>query len=210
MTGIAIFAFLIICVIIWIVLNLFGEEPKEDKLHIPSVGQFKKVNKSQFQIDYSQFMEGLYGLGIKDIKPKTKWDKVYESIKLPERATTGSAGYDFFSPVSFILQPGETIKFPTGIKVDIDAGWVLKLYPRSSVGFKYDTMLSNTVGIVDSDYYYSNNDGHMWVKLKNNGTKPLVVVAGDRVVQGIFVPFGITYDDCTVEKRIGGIGSSGK
>ena len=67
----------------------------------------------------------------------------------------------------------------------------------------------NTVSIIDSDYFYVNNEGHIFIKLKNNRDKPFVVNAGDRIVQGIFVPYGITVDDDVKDERRGGIGSTG-
>ena len=89
---------------------------------------------------------------------------MYEGIKLPVRATSGSAGYDFFAPFDFILAPSQTIKIPTGIRCEIDEGWVLKIYPRSGLGFKFRLQLNNTVGIIDSDYFYSDNEGHIFIK----------------------------------------------
>ena len=83
----------------------------------------------------------------------------YDQICLPRRATSGSAGYDFFAPFDFSLMPNETIKIPTGVRVKIDEGWVLKIYPRSSLGFKYRLTLNNTVGIIDSDFY---QDDQLW------------------------------------------------
>ena len=81
--------------------------------------------------------------------------EIYEGICLPKRATSGSAGYDFFAPVDLKLEPGETVKVPTGIRVWMEPEWVLKCYPRSGLGFKFRLQLNNTVGIIDSDYYYS-------------------------------------------------------
>ena len=135
---------------------------------------------------------------------------IYEGIQLPIRATAGSAGYDFKSPISFLLKPNETIKIPTGIRVSIDEGWVLKIYPRSSLGFKYRLQLNNTVGIIDSDYYYSDNEGHIFAKLTNdtNEGKAVEISAGSGFMQGIFVEYGITYDDSVDVKRNGGFGST--
>ena len=137
---------------------------------------------------------------------------VYEGIKLPKRATAGSAGYDFFAPFDFELKAGETIKIPTGIRVKIDDGWVLKLYPRSGLGFKYRLQMNNTVGIIDSDYYDSDNEGHIFIKITNdsNEGKTLAVKCGEGFAQGIFVEYGITYDDDVCEIRNGGFGSTTK
>ncbi len=134
----------------------------------------------------------------------------YLNIALPKRATKGSAGYDFFIPVSLNIEPGETVKVATGIRVKIDQGWVLKIYPRSSLGFKYRLTLNNTVGIIDSDYYFADNEGHIFIKMTNCGEKPIVLEQGKAFAQGVFVEYGITYDDECEIQRTGGIGSTDK
>ena len=91
----------------------------------------------------------------------------YQNLKLPKRATSGSAGYDFYAPFDITLKPGETAKIPTGIRAKMENGWVLMIFPRSGFGFKYRLMLDNTVGVIDSDYYYSDNEGHIMVKVTN-------------------------------------------
>lgn len=146
-----------------------------------------------------------------DICPVLELAKdAYEIIKLPKRATKGSAGYDFYAPFDFTLKPGETIKIPTGIRCKMEEGWVLKIYPRSGLGFKYRLQLNNTVGIIDSDYYYSDNEGHIMIKITNdsNENKTVEVQKGQGFAQGIFVEFGITYDDDTTDERNGGFGST--
>ena len=129
---------------------------------------------------------------------------------LPRRATAGSAGYDFFAPAAFALAPGEMVKIPTGVRARIADGWVLMLFPRSGLGFKYRLMLSNTVGVVDADYFGAKNEGHIFVKLTNAGDRPLSVAAGEAFAQGVFVPFGLTEDDDADGVRTGGFGSTGK
>ena len=135
-----------------------------------------------------------------------------ENIKLPRRATAGSAGYDFFAPVRLILAPGETIKIPTGIRVEMEPEWVLKCYPRSGLGFKYRLQLNNTVGVIDSDYFYSDNEGHMFSKITNdtNEEKTIDIAQGEGFMQGIFVEYGITLDDDVTDVRNGGFGSTTK
>lgn len=138
--------------------------------------------------------------------------KVYDALKLPKRATRGSAGYDFFAPFDFKLAPGETIKIPTGIRAEMEEDWVLKLYPRSGLGFKYRLQMNNTVGIIDSDYFYSDNEGHIFVKITNdsNEGRTVEVAAGTGFVQGIFLEYGITVDDDADGIRNGGFGSTTK
>lgn len=134
----------------------------------------------------------------------------YEHIELPRRATSGSAGYDFFCPVGFELPAGGTIKIPTGIRAIIEEGWVLTLYPRSSLGFKYRFQLDNSVGVIDSDYAHSDNEGHIFLRMTNDSRegKGLRLTAGTAFAQGIFLPFGITVDDDAQGVRNGGFGST--
>ena len=138
--------------------------------------------------------------------------EIYNDIKLPKRATVGSAGYDFYAPFDIVLAPGETIKIPTGIRVKMEVNYVLKLYPRSGLGFKYRLQLNNTVGIIDSDYYYSDNEGHIFAKITNdsNEGKTVTINKGEGFMQGIFIEYGITIDDDTTEIRNGGFGSTTK
>lgn len=136
----------------------------------------------------------------------------YENIILPKRATVGSAGYDFFAPFDFELKAGESINIPTGIRVKIADGWVLLVCPRSGFGFKYRLQLDNTVGVIDSDYYYSDNEGHIYIKLTNDSHegRTLSVKCGQAFAQGIFTLFGITEDDNACDVRNGGFGSTTK
>ena len=163
-----------------------------------------------FKVSYEQFENGM-----KDVFPamsEKEIEELYWNIKLPKRATTGSAGYDFYTPFSFTLKPGETIKVPTGIRVKMDENWVLKLYPRSGLGFKFRLQLNNTVGIIDSDYFNSDNEGHIFAKITNdsNEEKMLSLEKGAGFMQGIFLEYGITVDDDADGVRNGGFGSTGK
>ena len=145
------------------------------------IAKFEKVSYNQFKND---FMDSFPQYNEKEV------EEIYHSIQLPKRATKGSAGYDFYSPIDFELNPGQTIKIPTGIRLQ----------------------LNNTVGIIDSDYYNSDNEGHMFVKLTNdsNEDKSLSLKAGQGMVQGIFFEFGIVEDDDVTEERNGGFGSTTK
>ena len=165
------------------------------------VAQFEKVSLSQFKADWEDSFSGNYNI-----------EQIYNNIKMPKRATTGSAGYDFCSPLDFELKPGETIKIPTGIRVRINDGWVLKLYPRSGLGFKFRLQMNNTVVIIDSDYYNSSKEGHIFCKITNdsNEGKTVSLKQGDGFCQGIFVEYGITFDDVADGIRNGGFGSTSK
>ena len=165
------------------------------------IAQFEKVSFAQFESGFSDA----------DFS-KEEILAMYESLPLPKRATKGSAGYDFFAPFDITLKPGQTIKIPTGVRAKMEEEWVLKLYPRSGLGFKYRLQLNNTVGIIDSDYYYSSNEGHIFAKITNdsNENKTVEIKAHTGFMQGIFIEYGITYDDDVVDIRDGGFGSTTK
>lgn len=167
------------------------------------IAKFHKVSQEQFIAGWEKVFT---------TSTKEEIIEIYEAIILPQRATSGSAGYDFFSPLTFSLKPDETILIPTGIRVEIEEGWVLKLYPRSGFGFKFRLQLNNTVGIIDSDYFYSDNEGHIFAKITNdtNEDKLVYIEEGIGFMQGIFVEYGITFDDDATDVRNGGFGSTGK
>lgn len=165
------------------------------------VGNFEKVSFEQFAAD----MKTEFGVSEAEVK------EMYDQIELPARATVGSAGYDFKTPISFTLEPGDSVKIPTGIRVRIDDGWWMCCAPRSGLGSKYRMQLDNTIGVVDSDYYNADNEGHLYAKITNDSFdgKVLSVKAGDRFMQAIFIPYGITYSDAANGVRSGGWGSTG-
>lgn len=167
------------------------------------VAHFEKVSEERFLNDFT------------DAFPEyTKDDakKVYDDLMLPKRATKKSAGYDIFMPITVTLKPNETVKIPTGIRVSMREDYVFMIYPRSGLGFKYRLQLNNTVGIIDADYYDSDNEGHMFVKLTNdtNEEKTVTMEKGTGFAQGIFMQYGITDDDDVEAIRNGGFGSTTK
>ena len=166
------------------------------------IAKFEKVTAARFAADWVASFGGSEAAAL----------TVYNSIRLPRRATTGSAGYDFFMPSAMTLAPGQQIRIPTGIRVCMEPGWVLQCYPRSGLGFKYRLQLNNTVGIIDSDYFYSDNEGHIFAKLTNdtNENKTVELGKGTGFMQGIFVEYGITVDDDATAVRNGGFGSTTK
>ena len=158
------------------------------------VARFMHVSSQRFRADWQEAFGGI---------------PVPEMPSLPRRATAGSAGYDFFSPLGFSLAPGSCVRIPTGVRARIDDGWVLMLFPRSGLGFKYRLQLNNTVGVVDADYFGARNEGHIFIKLTNAGDRTVSVGAGEAFAQGIFLPFGLTDDDDARGERTGGFGSTG-
>jgi len=132
-----------------------------------------------------------------------------QEIPLPRRATAGSAGYDFTAPAETVIPAGGSALIPTGIRAEMETGWVLMLFPRSSLGFKYGIRLSNTAGIIDSDYAFAKNEGHIMVKLRNPSGAPVVIGKGERFCQGVFLPYGTAEEDGEFAEREGGFGSTG-
>lgn len=163
------------------------------------IAQFEKVSYEQFKKDVNKLVPEFDENTIR---------YYYDKIQLPTRATKGSAGYDFKAPYGFDIMKGKPRVIPTGIRCKIDEGWVLQIYPRSGLGFKHGVALYNTVGIIDSDYYYSDNEGHIMLKLR--AEKSVVFDAGDGIAQGILMVYGITIDDNTDVERNGGFGSTGR
>jgi len=159
-----------------------------------TVARFERVSPPQFAKDAKAFAHAL----------------PVEEIPLPRRATQGSAGYDFTCPVEVTMLPGESAVIPTGMRVLMQPGWVLVNCPRSSLGRKYGIRLANTVGIIDSDYSFTDNQGHILVMLVNGGSEPVTLHPGDRFCQGILLPHGLAEEDEVTATRIGGFGSTGK
>lgn len=165
---------------------------------IPIIAEFNKVSLAQFIKDY------------KDNKLSPK--EIYEDIlKLPVRSSIDSAGHDFVLTKDINLKPGASVVIETGINVKIATGWVLLILPRSGLGVKFRVQLNNTVGVIDGDYIKADNEGHILITITNDSKegKSVVLKAGDRFVQGIFVPYGITNHDSPLGLRTGGHGSSG-
>ena len=164
------------------------------------IARFEKVSYEQFKNDWLK------------IFPETEdVREIYDCIKLPKRATSGSAGYDFFAPADIEFVRGKSTLVPTGIRACIEEGWVLSIYPRSGLGFKHRCQLDNTVGIIDADYYNALNEGHIMIKIScdaHDEGHRLEVGSGEGFAQGIFTQFGITYDDDADGVRSGGFGST--
>lgn len=158
------------------------------------MNKFEKVSRKQYENDIGDCFY------------------VYDTIKIPRRATKYSAGYDFFAPYSFALEPGCSAKIPTGIRVSLDENKVLFIAPRSSLGFKYRVQLDNTIGVIDADYYNSDNEGHIWIKITNDSKKgeQVVIKQGEAFAQGIILEYFKTDDDNADGVRNGGLGSTTK
>lgn len=158
-----------------------------------SVARFEHVSQQQFAQDMRQ----------QDAMAVTE-------IPLPRRATQGSAGYDYVCPADVTMQPGEQVLIATGIRAWMEPGWVLINCPRSSLGRKHGIRLANTIGVIDSDYYAADNEGHILVMLVNGGDHTVTIRKGERFCQGIFLPYGLADEESVSTQRTGGFGSSGQ
>lgn len=166
------------------------------------VAKFEKVSWGQFQKDYvDTFGEGKT-INMDDVR------KIYDDIKLPCRKTRFSAGHDISIPFNITLPSKEKLMIPTGVRCKMDTDYVMFIVPRSSLGIKKGLRISNTIPVIDSDYYDANNEGHIFVSVINDGKEPIKFKAGDNIVQALFVLYGIADDDVVTAERTGGIGST--
>ncbi len=156
--------------------------------------KFEKISFKQFKKDISDDRE------------------LYDSIEIPKRSTSKSAGYDIRSMEHGIIKVGEAMNFKTGLKVSMNEDEVLYVYSRSSYAYKYNVCLMNNVGVIDSDYYNNpDNEGHFQIRLVNLGDKDFEVNIGDRIAQGVFMKYlTVDNEELINNKRSGGIGSTGK
>ena len=164
-----------------------------------SIARFTRVSQARYEKD-------LLSLGEKAPAAALPLSE----IPLPRRATAGSAGYDFVCPLETTLPPEGEALIPTGIRAEMEEGWVLLLFPRSSLGFRHGLRLANTVGVIDSDYAFADNEGHILVKLRNPQKTPVTLGRGDRFCQGVFVPCGTAEEEEPPQVRKGGFGSTGR
>ena len=133
----------------------------------------------------------------------------YEDVPLPTRATKYSAGYDLAVTEDITLLPGETKVYTTGLCAYMLSDEYLAIHVRSSLGIKHRITLSNSTGIVDSDYIQSDNGGHIMMALTNNGSDVFQAAKGSRVAQGIFMKYLVADGDNVTTERNGGWGSTG-
>ena len=178
---------------------------------------FEKITREQWVKD----MVNLHHLEHPTEENFKEINKLYDSIKLPRRATKYSAGYDFYVSGEVIIPMENSGVIPTGIRwvcdKEEDKNKVLQLYPRSGIGFKTGVRLMNTVGIIDADYWEGDNEGHIMLKIYNpmnlhsNPTGHLQVKSGEAIVQGVITKYHTCdNEEEIVEKRIGGMGSTDK
>lgn len=162
------------------------------------VAEFEKVSFDQFVQDWEEKFH------------KYPEESIYGSLKYPARATKGSAGHDFIAPADFVVRSGDAIIIPTGMRCKILRGWTLFIFIRSSLGIKADAWIGNGTGVIDEDYYFADNEGHIFVKIKNCSPNTLKIKKGEAFCQGVFTLYGVADREEVTEERTGGIGSTGK
>ena len=124
---------------------------------------------------------------------------LYNNIKIPQRDSDATAGYDICILKDIKLKPNEILKIPTGLKCCFEKDEVLLLVVRSSMGFKHNIRLCNQVGVIDADYYNNkDNEGHIWIKIQNEGNEEVYLKAGKAIVQAIFLKYLTTNNDKTL------------
>lgn len=168
------------------------------------MAEFYKVSFEQFKkaCRYLESAGTLWLSSDEEIK------EYYDEIQLPQRATDGSAGYDFHMPFSASFVSSVATMVPSGIGVRLDHRTFLMCVPRSGLGFKYGMRLMNSVGVIDEDYSSADNEGHIMAKITTE--EPFMLDKGDRFMQGIIVPyFTVDNDEPITSKRTGGFGSTG-
>ena len=142
----------------------------------------------------------------------------FEDVKLPQRSTVGSAGYDFFAPEditipSSINEDGsisEPFLLKTGVKAKFPSNEVLLLFNRSSNPKRKSLVIPNSVGVVDSDYYNNpDNEGEIGFLFWNLSREDIEIHKGEKIGQGIFQKFLTVDNDLVTQERLGGFGSTG-
>lgn len=166
------------------------------------VAQFEKVSLEQFARDIVDVFDTFYSM--------EEIEEIYNSIELPVRATKFSAGHDIKIPFAKSINPNDTLKIPTGIRCKMDENYVMLVFPRSSLGIKKGMVIMNTVPVIDADYYNADNEGHIFICIKNTSDKLFNLNKNDAITQAVFVPFGVADNGEVTTERVGGIGSTGK
>lgn len=161
------------------------------------------------KVSYDQYLASHMEVPFENDETRDYFTKIeYNELKIPSRATRGSAGYDFYMPYTVSVKAHEPVTVPTGIKwVAEDEKKVLFIFPRSSMGFKYGMRMANTCCVIDADYWRGNTEGNILIRFVVD--QDVTLEAGSRFAQGIILDYNITHDDNATGKRVGGVGSTG-
>ena len=167
------------------------------------IAYFEKISYVQFQSDYINIFGQGKTINMDSVR------KIYDSIKIPERKTKYSAGHDISIPYEITLSSNDKMLIPTGIRCKMDENYVMLIVPRSNMGIKHGLRLSNTIAVIDADYYNAENEGHIYCKLYNGGNQEVFIEKGSAFMQGIILQYFRTIDDDSDGVRNGGFGSTG-
>lgn len=163
------------------------------------IAKFEKISLKQFMNDWIDTFGN---------QPDHIITEIYNEIKLPCRKTKFSAGHDINIPFHATIKANETLKIPTGIRCEINEDYVMLIFPRSSLGIKKNMYITNTIPVIDADYYEADNEGHIFLCVKNGGNKVLELKQGEAIVQAVFLPYGVADEGIILDRRVGGIGST--
>lgn len=168
---------------------------------------FEKVSFQQYLADWRACFK--YDFGDDEYFSDREVREVYDGIKIPQRSTRDSAGYDFYCPYEIAAVGPKPSIILTGIRAKLDSGNVLLLFPRSSLATKHGLVLANSVGVVDADYYNAKNEGHIQLRMRCERQEGYVIKEDERVAQGIIFPYVVADNGNTDNARVGGFGSTG-
>lgn len=173
-----------------------------------NTAKFSKVSYCKFKEAWLKTFNNKYNSDLTETELDDIIRKIYDSIQLPKRSSKYSAGHDFYLPCSIMVEPHETVMIPTGINCSMSENLVLMIFPRSGLGTKYQFVLTNLTGIIDSDYIKSDNEGLIFVKMVNNGNKTVELKSGMAFCQGILLKYFTADENEVINERNGGLGSS--
>jgi dUTP pyrophosphatase len=132
-------------------------------------------------------------------------------VPTPSYQTSGSAGFDLAASADVTIQPGAIALVPTGLVIEVPKGHFLGIFARSSTPLKRGLVVANGVGVVDSDYCGPADE--IKVQVLNVTTAPVTVAKGDRLAQGVIIPFVraefVERETTSAAVSRGGFGSTG-
>lgn len=149
-----------------------------------------------------------------DLKILPSYSFMKGNLPFPAYETPGSSGMDVRACIgkegdTLIIQPGERIKIPTGLAMEIPKGYEVQVRPRSGISFKTHLIMANSPGTIDSDFRGNTN-----VIMGNLGKEPFIIHHGDRIAQWVITPvihanIQVVSELSDSERGTGGFGSTG-
>jgi dUTP pyrophosphatase len=134
--------------------------------------------------------------------------RIKPDVSIPEYQSAGAAGFDLAASEDILVQPAAVALIPTGLVIQVPAGYCLGVFARSSTPLKRGLMVANGVGVVDSDYCGPNDE--VKIEVFNFTASAVHVRAGDRIAQGLFIPVArAEWQEADHELRAGSRGGFG-